>query len=143
MAERDVQNQIRLDLAGTDVKLFRNNVGTAWAGQAKHVTKAGFTAVEPGDVIVRKARPLHAGLMVGSGDLIGWRTITITPDMVGQRVAVFASVEVKDIRGKAADAQITWMRNVLEAGGLACIAKNSVDAKKGLAFGVSPAYTSR
>jgi hypothetical protein len=41
-----------------------------------------------------------ASLCKGSADLIGYRTITITPDMVGQQVAVFTSIEVKTPTGR-------------------------------------------
>jgi hypothetical protein len=50
------------------VRLYRNNTGTL---RDQH------------------GRPVTFGLAVGSADLIGWTTRTITPDMVGQQVAVF------------------------------------------------------
>jgi hypothetical protein len=45
----------------------------------------------------------------GSADLIGYRSITITPDMVGQQVAVFASIEVKTPTGRIRPEQQQWL----------------------------------
>jgi hypothetical protein len=124
--EHNVQNEIRLGLAGTGVKLFRNNVGTAWTGDVMRL--------KDGSILIRKPRPFHAGLSEGSGDLIGWRTVTVTPEMVGEQLAVFASVEVKAANGRLRNLQKDWLQSVRQAGGLACVAKNLSDAKKGLAL---------
>lgn len=120
--EHPLQNEILLAVCRGKVRLFRNNVGVGWLG--------GPTEHKAGTVILHNARPLHAGLVKGSGDLIGWRTVEITPDMVGQRVAVFASIEVKGTGGKPRPEQLTWLDNVRAAGGIACIAYSVEDARK-------------
>ena len=53
-------------------RLFRNNVAGAWVGQSRRFSRAETVVVQPGDVLIRNARPLHAGLCEGSSDLIGW-----------------------------------------------------------------------
>lgn len=131
--EHSIQNEIRLAL-GRDAKLFRNNCGVGWTGQV--------TRLPDGAVLIRKPRPLHSGLMVGSGDLIGWRTITITPEMVGQKIAVFCSVEVKAPNGRTSKEQLNWHNRVIADGGLSVIAKSSTDAKKGLALCVNSVHKS-
>jgi len=68
------------------------------------------------------------GLCKGSADLIGWRTVTITPEMVGQQVAVFTSIEVKSERGRLAAEQQQWLDAVLSAGGIAGVARSVEDA---------------
>lgn len=130
--EHNVQNRIRLAIPPHEACLFRNNVGTAWTGKTERVSRAGTVTVQPGDVVIRKARPFHAGLCEGSGDLIGWREITITTEMVGKKVAVFSSVEVKTLTGKPSTAQKHWHNRVLQAGGLSVIARSAEDAKRGL-----------
>lgn len=140
MIERSIQENIRHELSRGPVRLFRNNVGMGWAGGASNRRVTRVTAdnldhirweLRPGDVIVPAARPLHAGLQEGSADLIGWRSMIIIPPMVGQTVAVFASVEVKSLRGTAQQAQINWAEQVKTAGGIAGVAR-SVEAARSL-----------
>lgn len=78
-------------------------------------------------------RLVRYGLCQGSADLIGYRTVTITPDMVGQRIAVFAAIEVKD-RGKPTPEQLRFLEVVRAAGGLAGIARSVADAEQILAL---------
>lgn len=108
-AETDLQQRIRLAL-GThpDARLFRNQVGSL---------------PDP-----RTGRPVQFGLARGSADLIGWRTITITPEMVGQRLAVFTSIEVKTERGRVRPEQHAWLSTVQQSGGIAGIARSVQDA---------------
>ena len=65
----------------------------------------------------------------GGGDLLGWRTVTVTPEMVGQQVAVFTSIEVKTPTGRIRPEQERWMRAVRAAGGIAGIARSVEDAE--------------
>ena len=73
--------------------------------------------------------PVRYGLQPGSADLIGWRTITITPEMVGQQVAVFTSIEVKSATGRLRPEQRQWMEAVQDAGGIAGVARSVEDAQ--------------
>lgn len=108
-AETTLQQQIRLAL-GThpQTRLFRNQVGSL---------------PDP-----RTGRLVTFGLARGSADLIGWRTVTITPDMVGHRLAVFTSIEVKTPTGRLGPAQDHWLGAVRSAGGIAGVARSVADA---------------
>ena len=108
-AETTLQQQIRLAL-GThpQTRLFRNQVGSL---------------PDP-----RTGRLVTFGLARGSADLIGWRTITVTADMVGQQVAVFTSIEVKTPTGRVRPDQTAWMGAVQAAGGIAGVARSVDDA---------------
>ena len=108
-AETEIQQRIRLAL-GThpEIRLFRNQVGQL---------------PDP-----RTGRPVQFGLARGSADLIGWRTITVTPDMVGSRLAVFTSIEVKTPTGRLTPAQSAWLGVVRGAGGIAGVARSVRDA---------------
>ena len=108
----------------SDFVLFRNNSGNFWAGRSiLTATRSGMVHVERGDVVLRGARRVNAGLEVGSGDLIGWREITIGSSDVGRRVAVFASVEIKSKNDRVAPHQKKWRDTVTAAGGEAYILK--------------------
>lgn len=106
--ERRIQSEIQLaaSAGGGPARLWRNNTGALKDAQGQLV---------------------RYGLCPGSSDLIGFRTITITPDMVGQRVAVFTAVEVKD-RGRPTEQQAAFIRLVQQAGGMAGIARSVPDA---------------
>lgn len=108
-AETDLQQRIRLAL-GThpELRLFRNQVGQL---------------PDP-----RTGRMVQFGLARGSADLIGWRTLVVTPEMVGQRIAVFTSLEIKTPTGRLAPAQRHWLQAVEQAGGIAGVARSVGDA---------------
>jgi hypothetical protein len=137
VSERQIQEDIRRALSRNDIRLFRQNVGTGWAGggrnrRATRVTPDNLSRLRaelrPGDVVVPTARPLHAGLETGSADLIGWESRQITPAMVGRTVAVFASVEVKALAGTARAGQLNWAKQVRAAGGIAGFARSEAEA---------------
>lgn len=111
MSESNIQREAQLELAKHGIKTFRNNVGLGWIG--KLVRKN-----PDGSVLLANARPLHAGLCKGSSDLIGYKSVVITQDMVGQRVAIFAAAEAKD-RTKLSTEQKTFLRIVHDDGGIA------------------------
>jgi len=109
MSEAAIQQDIRLSLGKCPaVRMFRNNVG----------------AIKAPD-----GRVIRYGLCNGSADLIGWQTVTITPEMIGQRFARFLSVEVKAPKGRLTHEQETWRAAVLRAGGIAIVARSVDDVQ--------------
>ena len=104
--ERNIIN-LRLSTLDADTRLFRINSGMGWAGKA----------VRKGDiVIIKNPFPLHAA-PEGYPDLSGWTSIVITPDMVGQRVAVWTGEEVK-ATGRLSVAQERFRDIVERMGGI-------------------------
>lgn len=103
------------------LKIFRNNVGMGWIGSSKRG--------KDGTVLITNARPLHAGLCEGSADLIGWKSVEITPEMVGKKVAIFTALEVKAL-GKMSKEQINFINAVRQAGGISGIVRDADDARK-------------
>ena len=109
-AETTLQQQIRLAVGtNPEARLFRNQVGSL---------------PDP-----RTGRLVTFGLARGSADLIGWRTVTITQAMVGTRLAIFTSIEVKTPTGRVRPEQQAWLEAVTQAGGLAGIARSVTDAQ--------------
>ena len=72
-------------------------------------------------------RLVRFGLCKGSSDLIGFKSVTITPEMVGQKIAVFTAIEVKTPSGKATAEQMNFINRVREFGGFAGIARSVQD----------------
>lgn len=109
--------------AAPDITLFRNNTGQGWQGERS-------AASNQHQIILVKPRPLHAGLCEGSSDYIGFKSVEITPDMVGRRLAVFTAVEVKTGRGVTSAQQAAFIAAVLQAGGIAGVARSPDEAKR-------------
>lgn len=83
-SESNVQSRVRLEAARKGVRLFRNNSG------AGHIMESGqFVRWGLGN----DSEAVNA--VMKSSDLIGWRRTLITPDMVGQHVAVVTVRECK------------------------------------------------
>ena len=106
--ESTILSRVMLRLSDLGARVFRNNVGVA--------------KTENGSVV-------RYGLCNGSSDLIGWKTITVTPDMVGREIAVFVAVEVKAAKGRASDEQKNFINRVKESGGIAGIVKSEAEAE--------------
>jgi hypothetical protein len=105
MSETNLMNSILI--ADHGCRLFRNNTG----------------AIKDAE-----GRLVRFGLCKGSSDLIGFRPTVITPDMVGQTVAVFTAIEVKTPTGKPTPEQLHFINRVKELGGIAGIARSVEDA---------------
>ena len=108
-SEQQIQQQIRIACGTGDTRLFRNNTGTLKDANG---------------------RPVQFGLCKGSADLIGWTTRTVTQEMVGQRIAVFTSIEVKTPTGRLRPEQQQWLDAVQAAGGIAGVARSVEDAQR-------------
>jgi hypothetical protein len=110
-------NRLRIHASENNGRLFRNNVGEAWAGKSKWVlTNIGklFTLLSPSRI--------KFGLTEGSSDLIGWKTIEITPDLIGRKIAVFWAVEEKTGRDTLSEEQANFLNQVSSSGGIAELA---------------------
>ena len=107
--ETTLQQEIRLALGQLpELRMFRNQVGQL--------------------PDLRTGRPVQFGLAKGSSDLIGFKTIEVTSDMVGQKLAVFTSIEVKTAKGKLTPMQHNWLSCVNKAGGITGVARSVQDA---------------
>ena len=108
-SETKIQQEIRLALGQrSDLRLFRNETGKL---------------PDP-----RTGQWVQFGLAKGSSDLIGFKTIKITPEMIGQEIAQFVSLEIKTERGKLSDIQQHWLQKVKSSGGIVGVARTVKDA---------------
>ncbi|MDD2863971.1 MAG: VRR-NUC domain-containing protein [Methylococcales bacterium] len=102
-SETALQNEIRLAVGKLkDTRLFRNNVGMI--------------------------NGVQFGLCVGSSDLIGFQSVTVTSEMVGQKIAVFTALEVKTQTGKASEPQTKFLSMVKKFGGIGAVVRSVDDA---------------
>jgi hypothetical protein len=108
MTEQQIQQEIRIACSTGNTRLFRNNTGTLKDANG---------------------RPVQFGLCKGSADLIGWKRVTVTEEMVGTQVAVFLSIEVKTATGRLRPEQQQWLDAVQAAGGIAGVARSVSDAE--------------
>lgn len=125
MSEADLMRRLQILASEMGARLFRQNTGMAWVGKTEQIKRATTVRVEPGDVIIRKARPFHAGIK-GMSDLGGWVPVEVTREMVGGTVAVYAQVEVKE-NGRPTREQVAWIDAVNNAGGRAGVARTNDD----------------
>lgn len=77
--------EVRKRASDWKAKLYRNNTGVL-TDQSGRPVRFGLGNESP------KINKTYK-----TGDYIGWFPVTITPDMVGKTIAVFANVEVKAV----------------------------------------------
>lgn len=82
-SESAIQSAIRLEAAQKNIRLFRNNVG-ALKDESGRVIRFGLANDSP-----------QMNRLLKSSDLVGIKTVTITPDMIGQSVGQMVVREVK------------------------------------------------
>lgn len=104
------QSVVRLEAAHKGVKLWRNNVGVL----------DGPSGVPVRYGLANDSKRLNE--TIKSGDLIGWRSITITPDHIGSVIAQFVSRECKRPGWRYSGtfremAQLRWAEAVIADGG--------------------------
>ncbi len=98
-------------------RIFRNPIGGAWMSHGKALSCGG------GDRLLKNATFQQFGVGgEGGSDLIGWKSTVITPEMVGQRVAIFVACEVKKPGGRPSPEQLNFISQVTAAGGIGIVA---------------------
>lgn len=128
-SESKILKQVRLALQPYG-RYTRVNVGTGWTGnKVRRIANPGQVFVEPGDVVIKAARPFSTGVPAGTADIIGVTRVTITPDMVGQVIGVATAIETKSARGKQRDAQKIFQRVFEAQGGIYGLARSPADVE--------------
>lgn len=108
MSEQELQQRIRLELGRGPVRLWRNNVGA---------------------LRDQRGRLVSYGLCPGSSDLIGLRRLRVTPEHLGQELAVFCALEIKSQRGRPTAEQQRFLALVQAMGGLAGVIRSAEEAR--------------
>lgn len=116
MKESILQKKLIIMASQLGHRLFRCQTAQGWVGESARFTKEQKIFVYPGDVLVRKARPLHAGLTDGGSDLVGW-----------SKDGRFLAIETKTTEGTTAKERKILQQNFIDAvnksGGIAGIVR--------------------
>ena len=127
MTEAELQQQIRL-LSRGDVRLFRTNVALAWVGDS-------VVKLKNGDVLLKNGRPMKVGVE-GMSDLAGWKSVVVTQDLVGQRIARYLCLEIKTPNHRTSkdrlEKQLAFIETVKQHGGIAAIVSSVEQAMETL-----------
>lgn len=118
MSEINLMREIQLRASELGHRLWRNNVAQGWVGEQTRVGTPTMVRMYPGDVLIRSARSLHAGLAPGSSDLIGLTS-----------AGRFLAVEVKAPKGRATEGQESFIEQVQRMGGIGIVAKSVDDLR--------------
>jgi hypothetical protein len=139
MAEFAFMKEVLAAFGRGATRLFRCNAGVSWQGlELEHTREI---------IVLKNPRAIH-GWPEGTADLVGWQSVEVTPEMVGQRVAVFVAVETKSPAGRLTQGQRRFLTAVKSAGGLACAARTlpevaAVLGAPGAGLGQQPAGPAR
>lgn len=123
--ENTLMRELQIAASTMGARLFRQNAGQGWVGKAERIASAKMVSVRPGDVVIRRARPFHAGRK-GMSDLGGWVPVLIQPEHVGKTLAVYLQAEVK-VGAVLTDEQSAWIDGVNRAGGIAGVVRSHDD----------------
>lgn len=104
MKESDFMRQVMIRATNEGARVFRNQVGRYQLLDGTYIS---------------------SGLCVGSSDLIGWKTVQVTPEMVGKKMAVFVAIECKSDNGRLTTEQKNFIETVLNSGGIAFVVRPS------------------
>jgi hypothetical protein len=112
--EADLYGELAIDATRLDHRMWRNNVG-----KAKYRDRYGKVFVVPYGI----PGP-------GGSDMLGYTKRKITPEMVGQTIAVFTAAECKRKGKKAEDDQAKFLEAVRNAGGISGVVRSVEDYRK-------------
>lgn len=132
--EGSVQKKVWRKLSTLGSRLFRVNTGTAW------LSNLGPRGVKqtPAGLIMKQPRSVPLGFgdisnksVTGTLDLQGYTMVVVTPEMVGQTVAVYTCVDAKRAKGgKKTTEQTETIARVQRHGGIAGFANSPKEAEE-------------
>lgn len=132
--EGSTQKKIWRKMSTLGSRLFRVNTGKAW------LSNLGPRGVKktPEGVLIRQARSIPLGFsnisnesVSGTLDLQGYTMVVVTPEMVGQQIAVYTCVDAKRAKGgKKTTEQTETIARVQRHGGIAGFANSPKEAEE-------------
>lgn len=104
-SEAEIQRKIMLEASKQGMIVFRNETGFCQCNSVRY------------------------GLCKGSSDIIGWKPVEITEEMIGTTAAIFTALEVKTQKGRPTKEQINFIQAVTRDGGYAGIVRSTYDVE--------------
>lgn len=115
-SEKSILNDTLIECTKlSDTFLYRQNTGQAWQGDRLRVAPGEYVRIEPGMVVLRKARPIDFGLP-GAGDI------------TGQRKGKAVQIETKTLAGPQRVAQKRFELAWTQRGGVYILARSADEA---------------
>ncbi len=106
---------------------FRMDSGQCFVGGFKSfIKKSGVFPVNKGDLIIKNPTKITYGIP-GAGDRIGWVEKVITKEMIGQKIAVFTSIEDKSKTDRIGYNQLIFYLNTKKAGGISKVYREGIE----------------
>ena len=119
--EVNVQNEIRAELGKGPTRLFRQESSYFYTGRLGYIN---------GQRVLLFPKEVRVGFD-GQPDLGGWTSVVVTPDMVGQTIAIAVQIEVKRPRkSKRSAEQVQFIDFAKGVGVRAGFARSVEEAKK-------------
>ena len=119
MSESDIYAAIIGAHSNGPTRLFRQQSALTWAGKVISRSATTITLAHPHAIKVG---------MPGIPDLGGFTSVTITPEMVGQTLAVAVQIEVKGERTRVTEEQRNFLAMAQRLGVRCGIARTSYEA---------------
>lgn len=120
MSELNIIKKLMMKFSKEGNRLWRVNTGTGWTGnKIRRIQQRQVLHAEPGDVLIKNARPFRTGLPKGFPDCVGYTTVKIEESHLGKTLAVFTAIEVKTKTVPVTTEQKDFLNQVLYAGGIA------------------------
>lgn len=120
--ETSLHRSVMLALSDVHTRAWRNNNGVGWQGSS-------FT-IRNRRLVQGAARYVRYGLAPGSSDVIGVRTMQVTANMVGKRVAVPLMIETKTEDQRLSTDQKSWLAMAHKLGCIAGVATSVDEARQ-------------
>jgi len=121
-------NAVRLATSRLGARLFPMTVGKFFGPvhRARRITKTETITVNAGDIVIRQGHIVSVGL-VGMSDLVGPSPLKITPEHVGQTVAIYTAGEVKYGVDRLRQGQPEFLEMVKKMGGRSGVIRSPED----------------
>lgn len=123
MEESKIQKRIALECSDKNTRLWQNDNGLCYQGQVSRFNEKGGQSA-----VITRCKAIRYGLGTGTSDLIGFKKIKITPEMVGKDIAIFVGIEVKTNTGRTSKSQDNFLKLIEQSGGICGVARTTEEA---------------